>query len=120
MRHDLTGTACTGHEQRIEVDIVFETVERRVTAEIKNCPRCHTRTKGSFPDTMPGPLQYGPGIVAYVVHLLCAQMVPLKRTAAHDPGDDRTGCSPRPPCSPSSRACIRPWNPGRLPHRQDP
>ena len=80
--HDLTGTACTGHEQRIEVDIVFETVERRVTAEIKACPRCHTRTKGSFPDTMPGPLQYGPGIVAYVVHLLCAQMVPLKRTAA--------------------------------------
>ena len=80
--HDLTGTACTGHEQRIEVDIVFETVERRVTAEIKNCPRCHTRTKGSFPDTMSGPLQYGPGIVAYVVHLLCAQMVPLKRTAA--------------------------------------
>ena len=80
--HDLTGTACTGHEQRIEVDIVFETVERRVTAEIKACPRCHTRTKGRFPDTMPGPLQYGPGIVAYVVHLLCAQMVPLKRTAA--------------------------------------
>ena len=79
--HDLTGTACTGHEQRIEVDIVFETVERRVTAEIKNCPRCHTRTKGSFPDTMPGPLQYGPGIVAYVVHPLCAQMVSLKRTA---------------------------------------
>ncbi len=80
--HDLTGTACTGHEQRIEVDIVFETVERRVTAEIKACPRCQSRTKGRFPDTMPGPLQYGPGIVAYVVHLLCAQMVPLKRTAA--------------------------------------
>ena len=31
---------------------------------------------------MPGPEQYGPGIVAYVVHLLCAQMVSLKRTAA--------------------------------------
>ena len=31
---------------------------------------------------MPGPLQYGPGIVACAVHLLCAQMVPLKRTAA--------------------------------------
>ena len=80
--HDLTGTPCTGHEQRIEVDIVFETVERRITAEIKNCPRCHTRTRGRFPDTMPGPLQYGPGIVAYVVHLLCTQMVSLKRTAA--------------------------------------
>ena len=80
--HDLSGTPCSGHEQRIEVDIVFETVERRITAEIKNCPRCHTRTRGSFPDSMPGPLQYGPGIAAYVVHLLCAQMVSLKRTAA--------------------------------------
>ena len=79
--HDLSGTPCSGHEQRIEVDIVFETVERRITAEIKNCPRCHTRTRGSFPDSMQGPLQYGPGIAAYVVHLLCAQMVSLKRTA---------------------------------------
>lgn len=80
--HDLTATACAGHEQRVEVDIVFETVERRVTAEIKACPRCRTRTRGNFPDTMAGPLQYGPGIAAYVVHLLCAQMVSLKRTAA--------------------------------------
>ena len=31
---------------------------------------------------MQGPLQYGPGIAAHVVHLLCAQMVSLKRTAA--------------------------------------
>ncbi len=80
--HDLSGTACSGHEARVEIDIVFETVERRVEAEIKDCPRCRARNKGAFPDTMPGPLQYGPGIVAYAVHLLCAQMVPLKRTAA--------------------------------------
>lgn len=63
--HDLSDTACSGHERRIEVDIVFETVERRVEAEIKDCPRCHARNRGPFPDTMPGPLQYGPGIVAY-------------------------------------------------------
>ena len=80
--HDLSRTPCSGHEQRIEVDIVFETVERRITAEIKNCPRCRTRTRGRFPDSMQGPLQYGPGIAAYVVHLLCAQLVSLKRTAA--------------------------------------
>ena len=30
---------------------------------------------------MPGPLQYGPGIKAYVVHLLIAQMLSLKRVA---------------------------------------
>ena len=80
--HDLTGTAAVGHERRVEVDIVFETVERQVDAEIKDCPRCRARNRGPFPDTMPGPLQYGPGIVAYAVHLLSAQMVPLRRTAA--------------------------------------
>ena len=80
--HDLSGTACSGHEERVEIDIVFETVERRVEAEIKDCPRCRARNKGAFPDTMPGPLQYGPGIVACAVHLLFAQMVPLRRTAA--------------------------------------
>ena len=78
--HDLSGTACSGHETRVEVDIVFETVERRVEAEIRDCPRCGTRN--TFPDAMPGPLQYGPGIIAFAVHLLCAQMVPLRRTAA--------------------------------------
>ncbi len=80
--HDLSATVCAGHEERVEIDIVFETVERRVEAEIKDCPRCRARNKGAFPDTMPGPLQYGPGIVACAVHLLCAQMVPFKRTAA--------------------------------------
>ena len=33
------------------------------------------------PHQMPGPLQYGPGIKAYVVHLLIAQMLSLKRVA---------------------------------------
>ncbi len=80
--HDLTGTACSGHEKRVKVDIVLGTVERRITAEIKDCPRCHTRTKGGFPDAMQDPLQYGPGIVACAVYLLSAQMIPLRRIAA--------------------------------------
>ena len=50
-----------------------------VDAEIKQCPRCEARTKGRFPTDMPGPLQYGPGIKAYVLNLLIAQMVSLKR-----------------------------------------
>ena len=33
------------------------------------------------PHEMPGPLQYGPGVKAYVVHLLIAQMLSLKRVA---------------------------------------
>ena len=38
-------------------------------------------TRARFPHQMPGPLQYGPGIKAYVVHLLIAQMLSLKRVA---------------------------------------
>ena len=78
---DLTGTACTGHERRTLIDIVFEKVVRHADADIKHCPRCHTETRARFPDTMPGPLQYGPGVKAYVVHLLVAQMLSLKRVA---------------------------------------
>ena len=50
-------------------------------AQIKHCPRCHAETRARFPLEMPGPLQYGPGIKAYVVHLLIAQMLSLKRVA---------------------------------------
>ena len=78
---DLTDTACTGHERRTLIDIVFEKVVRHADAEIKHCPRCHTETRARFPAEMPGPLQYGPGIKAYAVHLLVAQMLSLKRVA---------------------------------------
>ena len=78
---DLTDTACIGHQRRTLVDIVFEKVVRHADAEIKHCPRCHTEARARFPHEMPGPLQYGPGIKAYVVHLLIAQMLSLKRVA---------------------------------------
>ena len=78
---DLTDTACTGHERRTLIDIVFEKVVRHTDAKIKHCPRCRTETRARFPDEMPGPLQYGPGIKAYAVHLLVAQMLSLKRVA---------------------------------------
>ena len=57
---DLTDTACTGHQRRSLVDIVFEKVVRHADAQIKHCPRCHTETRARFPAEMPGPLQYGP------------------------------------------------------------
>ena len=47
--HDLTGTACTAHEQRVEIDIVFETVERQVTAEIKTCPAATPGPRAASP-----------------------------------------------------------------------
>jgi hypothetical protein len=54
-------------------------VVNHVDAELKICPRCDTQNRGHFPEDMSGPLQYGPGIKGYVLNLLVAQMVSLKR-----------------------------------------
>lgn len=76
---DLSNTPCQGHQRRTRVDIIFEKVVSHVDAEIKQCPGCQAQTKGRFPADMAGPLQYGPGIKAYVLNLLLAQMLSLKR-----------------------------------------
>ncbi len=76
---DLSDTHAMAHERRTKIDIIFEKVISHVDAEIKLCPRCDTQNKGRFPVDMSGPLQYGPGIKSYVVNLLIAQMVALKR-----------------------------------------
>jgi len=76
---DLSGAPCQGHERRTLIDIVFEKVVDHVDAEIKRCPRCRAETKGKFPAELSGPLQYGAGIKAYVLNLLIAQMISLKR-----------------------------------------
>ena len=76
---DLNDTPPIGHERRTKIDIIFEKVVNHVDAELKICPRCNTQNKGRFPEDMSGPLQYGPGIKGYVVNLLVAQMVSLKR-----------------------------------------
>ena len=76
---DLSETPCHGHERRTRIDIVFEKVLSHVDAQIKQCPHCQVHTKGQFPADMPGPLQYGAGIKAYVLNLLIAQMVSLNR-----------------------------------------
>ena len=78
---DLTQVKVLDHQRRTLVDIVFVTEQTDVDAQIKCCPACKATTRGEFPDNMPGPLQYGPGIIAYTVHLLISQMVPLRRTA---------------------------------------
>ena len=78
---DLSSAPCSGHERRTLVDIVFETRELHVEAEIKICPRCRAENRGRFPENMPGPLRYGDGIVAFAAQLLISQMVSLKRAA---------------------------------------
>jgi len=76
---DLSDTPCQGRERRTRIDIVFEKVLSHVDAEIKRCPQCQAQTKGRFPPDLSGPVQYGPGIKAYILNLLLAQMVSLKR-----------------------------------------
>ena len=76
---DLRDTPCQGHERRTRIDIIFEKVVSHVDAEIKRCPGCQSQTKGRFPADMPGPLQYGAGIKAYILNLLIAQMLSLQR-----------------------------------------
>lgn len=76
---DLRKTRCRGHERRTRIDIVFEKVVSHVDAEIKRCPQCQEQTRGPFPEDLSGPLQYGPGIKAYALNLLIAQMLSLKR-----------------------------------------
>ena len=72
----LDGVECLGHERRTKFDIVFEHVD----AEIKQCPECASTVKATFPADMPGPLQYGNGLKAYLVNLMIGQMMPLART----------------------------------------
>lgn len=76
---DLRKVPCRGHERRTKIDIVFEKVVVHVDAEIKRCPHCRMQNRGPFPEAFSGPLQYGAGIKAYVLNLLIAQMLSLKR-----------------------------------------
>ena len=76
---DLSKTACSHHERRTKIDIVFEKVVLHVDAEVKHCGQCDATVKGQFPSDMPGPLQYGNGLKAYIVSLLVAQMISLNR-----------------------------------------
>lgn len=76
---DLGDIEPTTTETRTKIDIIFEKHVHEVTAETKCCPVCETTTKADFPQDMPGPLQYGIGLKSFIVNLIVAQMVPLKR-----------------------------------------
>lgn len=76
---DLRNAPCQSIERRTKIDIVFEKVVEHVDAEIKHCERCDATVKGRFPGDMPGPLQYGDGLKAYVISLLVGQMISLSR-----------------------------------------
>ncbi len=76
---NLKNVASQGRERRTKIDIVFEKIVEHIDAEIKECPGCDATVKGQFPSDMPGPLQYGNGLKAYVINLLVCQMISLNR-----------------------------------------
>jgi transposase len=75
----LDDVAPNEHERRTKIDIVYEKVVEHVDVEIKQCPNCGSRVKGEFPKDMPGNLQYGNGLKAFIIHLIISQMVALNR-----------------------------------------
>lgn len=76
---DLRHVPCQHYERRTKIDIIFEKTVEHIDAEIKNCPNCDATVKGKFPCDMPGVLQYGNGLKAYVISLLVCQMISLNR-----------------------------------------
>ncbi len=76
---DLSKTPCEHVERRTKIDIIFEKTIEHVDAEVKRCVDCDSTVKGKFPSDMPGPLQYGNGLKAYIISLLICQMVALNR-----------------------------------------
>jgi hypothetical protein len=54
-------------------------VVEHLDAEVKYCKNCDTTVKAKFPSDMPGPLQYGSGLKAYIINLIVAQMISLNR-----------------------------------------
>jgi hypothetical protein len=75
----LTKEPCSHYERRTKIDIIFEKTIEHVDAEVKHCPQCDALVKGIFPEDMPGPLQYGNGLKAFIINLLICQMVSLNR-----------------------------------------
>lgn len=77
---NLENIPSSGHERRTKIDIIFQKVIEHLDAQIKKCPDCNAIIKAKFPSDMPGPLQYGNGLKAYIINLLVCQMIAMKRT----------------------------------------
>ena len=77
--NDLSDVEPTAREERVLYGLSYKVTKLKVEAEIKDCPECRSRTKGTFPENMPGPLQYANGIKALTIDLLVAQMLSLRR-----------------------------------------
>jgi transposase len=78
---DLRYIKVKSHETRVVKDIIYKVVEKRLHAEVKECPSCHKTMKASFPLGVDGEIQYGDGVKILIINFLMVQMVSLQRTA---------------------------------------
>ena len=79
--HELHSVEQTKVDKRQVIDIVFRqeiTEHRRITGI---CPHCGDRVRGSFPQNVVAPVQYGDGIASLAVYLNAYQHLPIERTA---------------------------------------
>lgn len=60
--------------------LAFEVTEHQVLAA--PCAACGKICRGTFPEGVSAPVQYGPAVMAAVVHLTHHHMMPVRRTAA--------------------------------------
>ena len=76
----------TSTETRKSIDISYTVEETSFTAETRECPRCHEKTKADFPKGIDGKIQYGIGIKAAIINFLMVQMMSLQRVQEHFKG----------------------------------
>jgi transposase len=80
-RRPLAGRPVTGVERRQEFDLPPLKIEVTEHQLIERECVCGQRTRGSAPDGVTAPVQYGPRIAAIIVYLYVGQFLSKKRTA---------------------------------------
>jgi len=81
-QHDLSALPAVRYERRQVFDIPpmqLEVTEHQ--AVVKRCPVCGEEVKGTYPEHVRGPVQYGPRYKALAAYLNVYHFLPLERTS---------------------------------------